>query len=71
MKKIIQTHIDWILSGIGILIIAAIAWFLLWGVTTLAQDLGTSLGNPRSTDQGQKFNLSGASTLNFRGLKGQ
>ena len=71
IKNILRTHAEWILIAIGILFVAAIGWILVWGVTILAQGLGASLGAPQAQYAAEKFNLDGASKLNFRGLKQQ
>lgn len=71
IKNILRTHAEWILIAIGILFVAAIGWILVWGVTILAQGLGASLGTPQAQYATEKFDLEGASKLNFRGLKQQ
>lgn len=69
IKSLLRAHAEWILIGAGILLVAAVGWLLVWGVTVLAQDLGTSLATPRPQYAGDKFNLEAAGKLNLRGLK--
>lgn len=71
VKSIIRSHSEWILIAIGVLFAVAICWILIWGVTILAQNLGASLGTPRSQYAAEKFDLEKVSELNFRGLKQQ
>lgn len=69
IKKIFRTHIEWVLIAIGVVFVIAIGWTLIWGVTILAQDLGTSLGAPQSQYATEKFDLKAASELDLRGLE--
>ena len=69
MKKFIRTHAEWILVASGVLLALGIVWFMVWGVTMLADFLGTSLSNSTAGNGNQGFNLEGASQLDFKGLK--
>jgi hypothetical protein len=69
IKNIFRTRMEWVLTGAGILLVAAIGWLLIWGVTILARGLGTALGPPTSPSATEKFDLEGASTLDLHGLK--
>lgn len=71
LKNIIRTHVEWLLVAVGILMMIVIGWILIWGVTVLAQGLGSSLGAPRTQHATDKFDLERAAELNLRGLKGQ
>lgn len=69
LKNILRTHVEWVLVAMGILLVAVVGWILVWGVTILAQGLGTSLSAPKTQYAAEKFDLKGASELNLRGLE--
>ena len=68
--KFVRVHADWLLGLFALGLIALIVWFLVWGITSLAQDLGTALGSPEPPNAEAGFNLQSASQLDFRGLNG-
>jgi len=68
LKTLFRAHAEWLLTAAGLALVVTTGWFLVWGVTTLAAQLGASLSNPRAPYAGEKFDLEKASALNLRGL---
>ena len=68
MNKFIRTHAEWVLIAAGVLLAACIVWFMVWGVTTMAGFLGTSLSNSAGAGGAQGFDIEKASQLDFKGL---
>lgn len=68
IAKILKEHMEWMLTGVGILLAAVTIWFLVWGVAALARNIGAALGDPGVVSEAEEFDLEAASQLDFRGL---
>ena len=56
-KEIFRSHLELLLISAGVMLAGVTIWILVWGVSILATDLGTSLGTPQLGQAAETFDL--------------
>ena len=68
MEKLIKSKNELLLGTIGVLFVAFLIYVFIWGISFLADNIGTAISSEKGTTASMNFDLQGAERLNLKGL---
>ncbi len=67
MIRFLKANQEWVLAGIGLLLLCLLAWSIIWVTTEISMDLGSALSAGGRNGAKAEFNLDQAKALNVHG----
>jgi hypothetical protein len=68
MIRFLKANEEWLLAGVGLLLLAFLAACAVWAVTNISINLGAAMSAGTSNTAKIQFGLDQLGTLNLRGL---
>ncbi len=65
MKKFFENYEDWILIALAAVFVGVIIYLFSWGISLIAENVGTAIAPPSVGRLNVHFNLDGARALNL------
>ena len=68
MQKFFNRHPEIVLASLAVILLAILAAYYFWGVTTLVANLSKAINMEKEKPPQVEFNLKGAASLDLKGL---
>ncbi len=68
MKRYLETHEDWVLGSLGILLLGLIVVFIVWSIARISKPVGAALNAGSQRASKIQFNIDELKKTNLRGI---